>query len=78
MMLQKSMVKTQKELFSVLVARVELLNATGSGIEGETIEVCCELVSNGGGINRPLSLTMLIRNGTANSMSYSTSLTRHF
>lgn len=36
--------------------------------EGETVNVCAELVSNGGGLGRPISLSALLLSGTATCM----------
>lgn len=49
---------------------IQLANSTTNNTfgEGETVNVCAELVSNGGGLRRPISLPVLLLSGTATCM----------
>jgi hypothetical protein len=48
-------------------AVVQLANSTANNTfgEGETVNLCAELVNNGGGLGIPISLPILLLNGTA-------------
>ena len=48
---------------------IGLLNTTGSGDEGEVISVCTQLESLHGGLQRSLSVSMIIISGTAECKS---------
>ena len=51
-------------------AVIQLANSTTNNTfgEGETVNVCAELVNNGGGLGRPISLPVLLLSGTATCM----------
>ena len=51
-------------------AVIQLVNSTANNTfgEGETVNVCVELVDNGGGLRRPISLPVLLLSGTATGM----------
>ena len=44
---------------------IQVANSTGTFGEGELVNVCAELVSNGGGLGRPVSVTAVLISGTA-------------
>ena len=48
-------------------AVIQLVNSTANNTfgEGETVSVCAELVDNGGGLRRTISLPVLLLSGTA-------------
>ena len=49
---------------------IQLANSTANNTfgEGETVNVCAELVDNGGGLRIPVSLPILLLSGTATCM----------
>ena len=51
-------------------AVIQLVNSTANNTfgEGETLNVCAELVDNGGGLRRTISLPVLLLSGTATGM----------
>ena len=51
-------------------AVIQLVNSTANNTfgEGETVNVCAELVNNGGGLGRSISLPVLLLSGTATCM----------
>ena len=48
-------------------AVIQLANSTANNTfgEGETVSVCAELISNGGGLGRSIPLPVILLNGTA-------------
>ena len=49
---------------------IQLANSTANNTfgEGERVNVCAELIDNGGGLERPISLPILFLSGTATGL----------